>query len=89
MSELEDPAVSVAEAKDYRDISAMLAAGVERALGAFTVMYGEDAALPLKGIGYFKDGDLPSLPEGGSWWQVKYSSATCSECIVWWCRGGT
>lgn len=54
-----------AEAKGYRDISAMLTAGVslERALGAFAKMYGKDAALPLKAIGFFKDGDLPSLPK--------------------------
>jgi hypothetical protein len=54
-----------AEAKDYRDISAMLTAGVslERALGAFAQMYGKDAGLPLKAIGFFRDGDLPSLPK--------------------------
>jgi hypothetical protein len=54
-----------AEAKDYRDISAMLAAGVslERALGAFAKMYRRDPALPLRAIGFFQDGDLPSLPE--------------------------
>jgi hypothetical protein len=54
-----------AEAKDYRDISAMLAAGVSltKGLGAFGQMYGKDPALPLKAIGYFKDGDLPSLPK--------------------------
>jgi hypothetical protein len=53
-----------AEAKDYRDISAMLSAGtsLETALGAFAKMYGQDPALPLKAMGYFKDGDLPSLP---------------------------
>jgi Nucleotidyl transferase AbiEii toxin, Type IV TA system len=53
-----------AEAKDYRDISAMLSAGVslERALGAFAKMYGKDPGLPLRAIGFFKDGDLPSLP---------------------------
>jgi Nucleotidyl transferase AbiEii toxin, Type IV TA system len=52
-----------AEAKDYRDISAMLSAGIslERALGAFAKMYGKDPGLPLRAIGYFKDGDLPSL----------------------------
>lgn len=52
-----------AEAKDYRDISAMLAAGVslEKALGAFAVNYRRDSALPLKAMGFFKDGDLPSL----------------------------
>ena len=52
-----------AEAKDYRDIAAMLAAGVslERGLGAFARMYGKDAGLVLRAIGFFKDGDLPSL----------------------------
>lgn len=54
-----------AEAKDYRDIAAMLAAGtsLERALGAFAKMYRSDAALPMKALGFFKDGDLPSLPK--------------------------
>jgi nucleotidyltransferase AbiEii toxin of type IV toxin-antitoxin system len=53
-----------AEAKDYRDISAMLSAGVslEKGLGAFAEMYGKDPALPLRAMGFFKDGDLPSLP---------------------------
>jgi len=52
-----------AEAKDYRDISAMLSAGVslENALGAFAKMYGKDPGLPLRAMGFFKDGDLPSL----------------------------
>jgi len=52
-----------AEAKDYRDISAMLTAGVslEKGLGAFSEMHGRSPALPLKAIGYFKDGDLQSL----------------------------
>lgn len=54
-----------AEAKDYRDISAMLSAGVslENALGAFACNYQRDPALPLKALGFFKDGDLPSLPK--------------------------
>ena len=54
-----------AEAKDYLDISALLSAGIslERALGAFAKMYGKDAGLVLRAIGYFKDGDLPSLPQ--------------------------
>ena len=54
-----------AEAKDYRDISAMLVAGVslERALGGFAKMYGKDPGLPLRALGFFKDGDLPSLAE--------------------------
>ncbi len=53
-----------AEAKDYRDIAAMLAAGVslENALGAFAKMYRRDPGLPLRAMGFFKDGDLPSLP---------------------------
>jgi len=52
-----------AEAKDYRDIAALLNAGVslERALGAFAKMYGKDAGLALRAMGFFKDGDLPSL----------------------------
>lgn len=54
-----------AEAKDYRDISAMLSAGVslEKALGAFAVNYRRDPALPLKAIGFFKDGDLRLFPK--------------------------
>jgi Nucleotidyl transferase AbiEii toxin, Type IV TA system len=54
-----------AEAKDYLDISAMLSDGIslERALGGFAKMYGKDPGLVLRAIGYFKDGDLPSLPE--------------------------
>jgi hypothetical protein len=54
-----------AEAKDYRDIAAMLRAGVSLAkgLGAFSAMFGKDAALPLRALGYFKDGDLPTLTE--------------------------
>ena len=53
-----------AEAKDYRDISALLSAGVslEKALGAFTKIYGKDPGLPLRALGFFKDGDLPSFP---------------------------
>ena len=54
-----------AEAKDYRDISALVSAGIslEKALGAFAKIYGKDPGLPLRAIGYFKDGDLPSLPK--------------------------
>jgi hypothetical protein len=54
-----------AEAKDYRDISAMLSAGVslEKGLGVFAGNYRRDPALPLKALGFFKDGDLPSLPK--------------------------
>jgi hypothetical protein len=52
-----------AEAKDYRDIAAMLSAEVslEKALGAFARIYRKDPGLPLKALGFFKDGDLPSL----------------------------
>src|SRR3954452_9974608 len=55
-----------AEAKDYRDIAAMLSAGVavERGLGAFAKMHGKDPGLALRAIGFFKDGDLPALPKG-------------------------
>lgn len=54
-----------AEAKDYRDIAAMITAGVSlpRGLAAFAKMFRSDAALPLKALGFFKDGDLPSLPK--------------------------
>ena len=54
-----------AEAKDYRDISAILSAGVslEKALGAFAKIYGKDPGLPPRAMGFFKDGDLPSLPK--------------------------
>jgi hypothetical protein len=47
------------------DISAKLSAHVslEKALGAFAKMYGKDPGLPLRAIGFFKDGDLPSLPK--------------------------
>jgi hypothetical protein len=53
-----------AEAKDYRDIAAMLTAGcsLEKALGAFQKIWRKDPALPLKALGFFKDGDLTSLP---------------------------
>jgi hypothetical protein len=56
-----------AEAKDYRDIAAMLAAGVslERALGGFAAIYGKDPGLPLRAIGFFKDADLASTSAQG------------------------
>lgn len=52
-----------AEAKDYQDIAAILSAGVslEMALGAFQSMWNKDPSLPLKAMGFFRDGDLPSL----------------------------
>jgi len=53
-----------AEAKDYRDIAAILRAGVSLALGlaAFSKMFpsGEPAEV-LRALGYFGDGDLPTL----------------------------
>lgn len=54
-----------AEAKDYRDISAILSAGVslEKALAAFAKIYRKDPGLPLRAMGFFKGGDLPSLPK--------------------------
>jgi hypothetical protein len=54
-----------AEAKDYLDISAMLSAGVslERGLGGFAKIYDKEPGLALKAIGFFKDGDLPTLPK--------------------------
>jgi hypothetical protein len=54
-----------AEAKDYSDISALLANGtsLENGLGAFAAMFKKDPSLPLKAIGFFKDGDLPTLPK--------------------------
>jgi hypothetical protein len=41
----------------------MLSAGtsLEKALGAFAKMYGKDPGLPLRAMGFFKDGDLASL----------------------------
>jgi hypothetical protein len=54
-----------AEAKDYRGIAVMLSADIslEKALGAFAKMYGKDPGLPLRAMGFFKDGDLASLPK--------------------------
>ena len=52
-----------AEARDYLDISRMLAAGVSLAagLGAFKRMFAGEPSQVLRAIGYFKDGDLPTL----------------------------
>ena len=53
-----------AEAKDYVDLAAMLASGVllSRALSTFRAMFRGEPATALVSIGYFEDGDLPSLP---------------------------
>ena len=52
-----------AEAKDYRDIAAMISAGVSLSLGlsAFRQMFNGEPAQVLRAIGYFKDGDLNTL----------------------------
>ena len=52
-----------AEAKDYRDIAAMISAGVSLSLGlsAFKQMFNGEPAQVLRAIGYFKDGDLNTL----------------------------
>ena len=53
-----------AEAKDYIDIAAILSSGVSlaRGLGAFHLMFKADPALPLRALGFFKDGNLPEMP---------------------------
>jgi hypothetical protein len=57
-----------AEAKDYIDLHALLAAGIDLplALAAARIIYGErfNPQLTLKALSYFGDGDLPSLPPG-------------------------
>jgi hypothetical protein len=56
-----------AEAKDYLDVYALLKSGVKLsdALGAAQVVHGGDfnPLIPLQALNYFRDGDLPSLPE--------------------------
>lgn len=56
-----------AEAKDYRDIAALLENGVDlsRALAAAKAIYGEqfEPDSTLRALNYFADGDLPSLPK--------------------------
>jgi len=55
-----------AEAKDYIDVHALLAAGIglPMALAAAMIIYGErfNPQLTLKALSFFGDGDLPSLP---------------------------
>jgi hypothetical protein len=52
-----------AEARDYRDIAEMIAAGVSLStgLGAFKKMFNGEPSQVLRAIGYFKDGDLHTL----------------------------
>ena len=45
------------------DFDFFKAESLEKALGAFAKMYRSDAAIPLRALGFFKDGDLPSLPK--------------------------
>jgi hypothetical protein len=54
-----------AEAKDYRDIAEMIAAGVSlpAGLSAFRVMFNGEPSQVLRSIGYFEDGDLHGLAE--------------------------
>lgn len=52
-----------AEAKDYRDIAEMISGNVSLPLGlsAFEKMFGGEPAQVLRALGYFADGDLPTL----------------------------
>ncbi|KJC33757.1 hypothetical protein UP09_35580 [Bradyrhizobium sp. LTSP885] len=52
-----------AEAKDYRDIVAMLSAGssLPTALSAFKTMFQGEPAQVLRALGFFDDGDLHTL----------------------------
>lgn len=52
-----------AEAKDYQDIAAMIAAGASlpTGLSAFRQMFSGEPAQVLRAIGYFNDGDLNKL----------------------------
>jgi Nucleotidyl transferase AbiEii toxin, Type IV TA system len=52
-----------AEARDYRDIAQMISAGVSlaRGLGAFKRMFKGEPSQVLRALGYFADGDLPTL----------------------------
>jgi hypothetical protein len=52
-----------AEAKDYRDIAAMISAGVSlpAGLSAFKQMFDGEPAQVLRALGYFGDGDLDML----------------------------
>jgi hypothetical protein len=54
-----------AEAKDYRDIAAMISVGLSlsEGLGAFRQLFGGEPAQVLRAIGYFKDGDLHTVSQ--------------------------
>lgn len=57
-----------AEAKDYEDIASALSAGIklEEALAAATAVFGPrfNVIATLKGLAYFADGDLRTIPAG-------------------------
>jgi hypothetical protein len=57
------PTLDRAEAKDYRDIAAMISAGVSLPVGlaAFRAMFDGEPAQVLRALGYFGDGDLRTL----------------------------
>lgn len=59
--------VDRAEAKDYVDIAALLATGLDLSdlLGSAQVVFGSrfSPLLALKALTWFEDGDLPTLPE--------------------------
>ncbi|MEW6639789.1 MAG: nucleotidyl transferase AbiEii/AbiGii toxin family protein [Pseudomonadota bacterium] len=52
-----------AEAKDYRDLVELISAGVSlpAGLSAFKQMFDGEPSQVLRAIGYFRDGDLPTL----------------------------
>jgi hypothetical protein len=52
-----------AEGKDYRDIAAMIAAGVSLPVGlsAFGKMFDGEPSQVLRALGFFDDGDLRTL----------------------------
>lgn len=54
-----------AELRDYRDIAALLSAGMSlpHALAAFKAMFGGEPAQVLRAIGYFGDGNLSTLSD--------------------------
>jgi hypothetical protein len=54
-----------AEAKDYRDIAEMISAGVSlpAGLSAFRQMFDGEPSQVLRALGYFDDGDLPTLDQ--------------------------
>jgi hypothetical protein len=56
-----------AERRDYVDLASLLRVGIAlpAALGAARALYGKafNPMITLKALGYFKDGDLPQLPD--------------------------